>query len=57
VKRQLNTRRYGVSVVAFANMLNAREESSEEEIDASKQRPTGTRDYILILAGLVVLLT
>jgi hypothetical protein len=42
-----------MSVVAFANMLNGREEVSPEAVAASKNQETGTRDYIVILAGLV----
>lgn len=42
-----------MSVVAFANMLNAREESTPGEVQESKTEKTGTRDYLVILAGLV----
>jgi hypothetical protein len=41
-----------MSVIAFANMLNAREESSPKEVADAKTTKTGTKDYMVVLAGL-----
>lgn len=42
-----------MSVIAFANQMNAREETDKATIDQAKTTTTGTKDYIVVLAGLV----
>jgi hypothetical protein len=42
-----------LSVIAFANMLNAREESSPATVATEKTTKMGTKDYVVVLAGLV----
>jgi hypothetical protein len=42
-----------MSIIAFANQMNAREETNKASIDQAKQTKTGTKDYIVVLAGLV----
>jgi hypothetical protein len=42
-----------MSVIAFANQLNAREETAKADVDKAKAENTGTKDYIVVLAGLV----
>jgi hypothetical protein len=42
-----------MSVVAFANMLNAREETPPSEAKELKAEPMTTKDYVVVLAGLV----
>jgi hypothetical protein len=42
-----------LSVIAFANMMNAREESSEADVAEDKMNPIAAKDYIVVLAGLV----
>jgi hypothetical protein len=42
-----------MSVIAFANMLNAREESTPDEVGSGKNTKLGTKDYLVVLAGLV----
>jgi hypothetical protein len=43
-----------VSTIAFANMLNAREETPPAEVKAAKAKEKlVTKDYVVVLAGLV----
>jgi hypothetical protein len=43
-----------VSTIAFANMLNAREEESPSAVETAKaQQKLVTKDYVVVLAGLV----
>ncbi len=42
-----------MSVIAFATQMKAREDTTPEQINASKDTPNGTKDYLIVLAGLV----
>ena len=42
-----------MSVIAYANMLNTREETQPNEVDTEKARPIATKDYVVVLAGLI----
>jgi hypothetical protein len=42
-----------MSVIAYANMLNAREETPPNEVETAKATKTGTKDYVVVLAGLI----